>query len=922
MRQAGKKDKCTGIKLYNKDGRIVDHTDCPNKPYGKTKWIKFESKDGEVKLCPACHVKQFVVRNCRHQKGKWAGEPFALIPWQNNLIERAYGAIKDNGERQYRIVYCEIPKKNGKALDLLEALPTPDGWKQLKDIHRGDYLFDERGNKCRVIAESEIWYDRPCYEVTFASGQKIIADKNHEWLTIVQKTYSYDGQRIGKSQLEKLRITEELFYTQKGYGGRGNNHKITSNAQLQLPEIKLPIQPYTLGAWLGDGNNYNASITCAYSDFAILDNIRSDGYNVKEWENAGKNSGQFSIGGNGRTQKARNNSLQSKLRQFNLLKNKHIPLMYLRSSVHQRFELLKGLMDTDGSCDKRGQCEFTSTNRRLAENVVELCRTLGIKVKLHTSRAMLNGKDCGEKYRVFFHTDKDHSCFKLTRKEVRLKNVLNDRSRYQKIINVKKVSSVPVKCIQVNSSSGLFLVGKDMIPTHNSELASALALYGLVADGEIGAEVYSAAGEKEQASLVYYPASQMVRGDEDLAARLKVLDSRKRIIDYKTNSFYQVLSAETYSKHGLNPSTIIFDEIHAQPNRDLWDVLVEGTDIARSQQIILVITTAGIAEDTSIGYEQRKHAQACLLDPDFDKEFLPIIYAGDVNKDLTKKYDWEDPAVWKRCNPSLGYIFELDNLEKHASDVKKNPSRLNNFLRFRLNIWTSQISRYIPMDKWDECLVEFDSEKLLGKKCFGGIDLSSSQDLTAFVLVFPPDEDCDKYIVVPRFYVPEERMVLRSKRDRVPYDVWCQQGYMNKTPGNRVDYSFIRKDVVQASKDYKLKECAFDPWRASESAAILVEEHGIEMIEHRQGMKSMSEPTKHLFEHVVAHELAHDGHPILRWNMDNLSVKTDAEENVKPEKDKSADRIDGTVALIMALGRAITDVSKPSVYKDRGVLMV
>lgn len=481
------------------------------------------------------------------------------------------------------------------------------------------------------------------------------------------------------------------------------------------------------------------------------------------------------------------------------------------------------------------------------------------------------------------------------------------------------------------------------VPKKNgkSELASGIALYGIVGDGEVGAEVYSAAGDRDQASLVYLPAQYMVQSNTKLDRRFKILTAKKRIIDHATNSFYQVLSSEVFTKHGLNPSTIIFDEIHAQPNRDLWDVLTEGTDVARDQQLIFIITTAGIAETTSVGYEIRRKAEKCLVDPEFDPQFLPIIYAADINPETGYKlqprtdkepngYDWEDPDTLRRCNPSLVTesnpegIVTMENLIKARDDAKKEPARLNNFLRFRCNIWTSQVTKYIPMNHWDACNDgEVNIGELKKRKCYGGLDLSTSEDLTAFVLVFPPVSGTNsKYKVIAKFYVPEENMHDRVKRDSVPYDRWIDAGYIIATPGNAIDLSFIRRDIIAAHKMFDIREIAYDPYRATESANILIEKHGINMVEHLQTWKYMSEPTKRLWEHVSGHMLSHGGNPVLRWNADNLAVKVDANENVRPMKDESAERIDGVVALIMALGRAIANVDPSSVYEKRGVLFL
>jgi phage terminase large subunit-like protein len=464
------------------------------------------------------------------------------------------------------------------------------------------------------------------------------------------------------------------------------------------------------------------------------------------------------------------------------------------------------------------------------------------------------------------------------------------------------------------------------IPKKNgkTELGSGLALYGLCADGEHGAEIYSAAGDKEQASLVYYPAEYMVKSNPQLKSRLKVLSSRKRIVYEKTSSFYQVLSAEAFTKHGINPHIVIFDELHAQPNRELWDVLVEGTDTAREQQLIIVLTTAGIYDKNSIGWEQHNYAHQVSKGIIQDDTFLPVLYCLDdeKNEDGQVIEDWEDPEVWKRLNPSLGSIFDLKKIEDHYKQVVNNPLRLNNFLRYRLNKWVNQISQYIPMNVWDTLHEKIDEGNLLKRPCFGAIDLSKSIDLSCFCLLFPPRNDKEKWIVKCNFYCPENAIMKRSKEDKVPYDYWRQAGFITATPGDVIDKNFIKHDVLKAANLYRLHEVAFDPWGAIQLAAELSDEEGINMVEHRQGYKSMSPPTKEALNLTLSRKINHLNNPVLRWCVNNVSVKVDPAENVKPDKEKSRERIDGFVAFVMALGRALVNTEKQSVYKQRGVLFI
>ncbi len=445
------------------------------------------------------------------------------------------------------------------------------------------------------------------------------------------------------------------------------------------------------------------------------------------------------------------------------------------------------------------------------------------------------------------------------------------------------------------------------IPKKNgkSPLSAAIGLYMLCADREAAPEVYIAAADREQAGYVYRYAAGYVKSHELLDKRLKVLDSRKRIINHKNHGFLQVLSAESYTKHGINPSCVIFDELHAQPNDELWNTLTSGTDYARKQQIVFAMSTAGIWDKTSLWWRIREKARQIRDGIVRQDNFLPVLYIADPEKD-----DPEDEKLWKRVNPSLGHIFTLEKIREQFREAKLDPVEYQNFLRFRLNIPVKQISRWMPMAAWDACGEKINPELLKGKKCYGGLDMSTKIDLTSFVLLFPPQEGLDKYVVVPRFYCPEDTIMERSRQDAVHYELWAKEGHLTATPGNVVDEEFILKDIVEASGAYSLQEIGFDPWGATSISNKLFNNHGIPMVEVRQGAKSMSEPAKDILAKVMKGELRHGGHPVLRWCADNLVMVRDANENIRPDKEKATDRIDGMVAMINAWNRVINVVEE------------
>jgi phage terminase large subunit-like protein len=432
-----------------------------------------------------------------------------------------------------------------------------------------------------------------------------------------------------------------------------------------------------------------------------------------------------------------------------------------------------------------------------------------------------------------------------------------------------------------------------MMPRKNgkTELAAALAIYFLLCDGEIGAEVYSAAADRDQAALVFNVAAQMIRNDADLDHMVEIVDSQKRIVHRASGSFYRAISAEAYSKWGFNSSCVVYDELHAAASRELFEVLASSQG-ARQQPMLIAISTAGY-DRHSILWELYAHAKKVLEDPSLDPSFLPIIYEAPIDA------DWTDERVWYQANPALGDFRSLEEMRIACQRAQEIPALENNFRRSYLNQWTENVSRWLALTDWDACHAP-PPRPLEGRRCWLGLDLSSTKDLTALVAVFPDPEGFD---VMAQFFVPHDSLQARVTRDRVPYDLWAKQGHLITTPGNSVDYEYVRRTVQEWGERFDVQEIAVDPWNARDLITRLSEQDGFTCIEMRQGFASLSAPTKALETAVLSRKLRHDGHPVLRWNVANVSVETDAAGNLKPSKKVSTERIDGVVALVMAIDR-------------------
>ena len=454
------------------------------------------------------------------------------------------------------------------------------------------------------------------------------------------------------------------------------------------------------------------------------------------------------------------------------------------------------------------------------------------------------------------------------------------------------------------------------IPKKNgkSELAAAVALYLTCGDGEWAAEVYGCASDRQQASIVFDVAVDMVDQCPALKKRIKPIMSVKRLVYQPTNSYYQVLSAEAYTKHGLNVHGVIFDELHSQPNRELFDVMTKGSGDARTQPLYFLITTAG-NDHNSICYEQHQKADDILNGRKIDPTFYPVIYG------LPDDADWSDEKNWYIANPSLGYTIDIEKVRNAYQSAKENPAEENLFRQLRLDQWTRQLIRWLPMDKWDACAFEVDPEALAGRECYAGLDLSSTSDITALVLTFPPRTEDEKYVILPFCWIPEENLKLRVRRDHVPYDVWAKTGHLETTEGNVIHYNFIEAFIERLGEKYHILEIAYDRWGATQLSQDL-EDMGFTVIPFGQGYKDMSPPTKELMKLVLEQRIAHGGHPVLRWMMDNVVVRQDPAGNIKMDKEKSTEKIDAAVATVMSLDRAIrNEGSKDSIYDTRDLVV-
>lgn len=433
-----------------------------------------------------------------------------------------------------------------------------------------------------------------------------------------------------------------------------------------------------------------------------------------------------------------------------------------------------------------------------------------------------------------------------------------------------------------------------------STMAAGVGNYLLIGDGESGAEVYSAATKRDQAAIVHKEAISMVKKSPELRCRLRINESTGRITYDATGSFYGVLASEAGGAEGLNIHGLIADELHVWKGRAFWDSLRHG-GVARRQPLRFTISTVGILDRSSLGWDQYGYAMRWLEDRVENDEFYAYIRAAD------EKDDPYDPATHAKANPSYGVIIDPQEMVKAAQVARDRPTEKAAFLRYRLNLWVEAMDAFFDMAKWDACDGAVNEDELLGRECFGGLDLASKKDLAAWVLLFTPTDEDPVYRVLARCWCPRGGAEQRSEADGVPYVEWERQGWLTLTDGDRIDYRVIRDQIVADVNRFGITDVGADPWNLEYLRQEVLDDIGaVTFYEFSQQLRTISGPTKELEKIVAEKRLAHGGHPVLRWCAANSQADEDKLENVRISKRKSSDKVDLIIALVMALGRSMT----------------
>lgn len=860
-------------------------------------------------------IRMNFMENCvRLTKSPYYNKPMVLMLWQKAFIEAVYSfKMSETAWRRFKKILLLIARKNTKALALDTRIPTPDGDKTIKDIKAGDFVFNENGKSVKVLETSEIFRNRPCYEITFEDGEKIVCDENHKW-TVQTKGARRRKRYIAKTSRRNSILpplddhscvtlyTHEMIndFKRVRSDGKGTEYKyrVPVPGPVEYPDKKL-FSPYVLGLWLGDGDKNDNRIACGADDLeTLVKEIKAEGINVESIkEFSGKYEVRF-----GKKYAYHKHDVREAFREMGVWKNKHIPEEYFTASIEQRMELLRGLMDTDGMCSKAGQCSFTQKDKKMISDFSRLLSSLGIKHSIKEKYSICNGKKfpC---FQVFFWTTKSFSCFRYKRKHERLKDKLSPRMEYKSIVNIKRVESRDTKCITVDSERGLFLCGNKNTVTHNSETCSALGLSEFCL-GNAGSDIVASSNDDAQASIIYDAIDTM-----RLLVDPESFDTKRNqrfILNKQNNSKIFKLSDRTRNKEGRNIDTAFLDESH-EMTQNIIAKSIEQSQSLKDEPLFFNLTTEGFVVD---GYldEELKKARAVIMREDPDdpaaERLLPWLYTQDSEAEV-----WEgnrENRLWMKSNPTLGIVKKWEYMEEQVALAKKSKADRIFVLSKDFNIKQNSAEAWLNLEDYDYGL-KFDLEDFRGAYALGAVDLAETTDLCALKVLMMKPDDPVKYIY-QHYFIPETKLVENNdKQAGAKYEEWRDKGYLTVCEGNDIDLSIVADHFYMLYTKYNIRlwKCGYDQKFAKDWIKRM-EYYGwmktggeeSELIMVLQNAATLSNAIK-LAEADFKHQLInYNDNDMDKWNYRNAGIKVTGDNGqcliVKMESQK---KIDGAVCL-------------------------
>lgn len=879
----------------------------------------------------------FIVNECCFPEGHLTGKPFIPELWQSAIYANLFCWKKKGTDiRRYKECFIYVPRKNGKELAVDTPIPTPNGFTPIGDLKVGDTVFDKDGKQCKVTFVADRRVPERTYKVTFSSGCEVLAGADHQWHVFSRKTHPRkDGEfeQVGSKDLYEGVWTTDDMLSVGVDSSYGKTFFVEMHSGIECDEKELPIEPYLLGAWLGDGTSSGPYLTVGKQD-------------IHEWtgRKAVKDrNGNFTV---------HLDELKGRLlSKLNLKHNKHIPEGYFTASKSQRLALLQGLMDTDGTISKRGtDLMITQKSNELALQIYRLCYSLGLKASISERICSSQNGTKGTYYTVQFAAGKEeHEVFRYSRKLNRMKQT-RKRGKSNHIVSIEPCDPTEMLCITVDSPSGTYLFGEQYLPTHNTvAFGSIISLLMFFCDSEKRGQLYAAAADVEQASLNFRHTTYMIENNPKLIGRLreKKIYRSSRSFEHTDGTIFKVLSSVADTKHGLSPSFVYIDEVHAHPNSDLIDVLLTGTG-ARRQPLVVYTTTADF-DRPSVCNKLRDKAYAIATDKQWEPEFLPVLYESQIDEDFSKE------PVWKKSNPCYGRAINSDYFERLVRDAKNNPVELNRFLRLHLNIRTKTETAWIPPHIWaygnpdpesplmsvaaikewmsyhpawfnivsdqkfstatsvDVYIGRYQAywswfirqcETLTEEECYAGFDNASVKDIASLNLWFP------RVGVMLHFgWCPAVSIYQRSQEQNLPYNIWWEAGVLNATsPLDTVDENAILSAMLGDEHTTGIfnhfrgcREVCFDRW-GSHHVYTTLKQYGFPARAYPQSFAGMNEPCRRLEALCMDKQFFHGGHPVLEWMVGNVVIVQSRDGQMRPDRSKSTNKIDGIVAGLMAMG--------------------
>ncbi|RTL04466.1 hypothetical protein EKK58_10415, partial [Candidatus Dependentiae bacterium] len=658
-------------------------------------------------------------------------------------------------------------------------------------------------------------------------------------------------------------------------------------------KLDFGCDPYVLGYWIGNGTSRDARITCHEDDFeGIVENFSRRGYSCSTVRRKKGTKGiSFRV-----------KSLQAELKKINQLKNKHIDPKWLCASDEQRLELVKGLMDSDGSVYKSGVCSFSQSNKQIVDLFYKLVCSLGIKATKNLKMISENNNYKATKpHWVVDFTPIGVNVFGLKRKADRILGKRGTHSYCDKryIVDVIPTGEyVPMFCVEVDSADHTYLIGNSYIPTHNSSMASQCGLFFLALDNPAGNQISCFATKQDQARIVLDSARAMAKKNGSFLVKTGTKVLAHKITHKDSNSEMRAMSSESKSLDGLADVLAIMDELHSM-SRALFDVVTSGMS-KRNDSLTLCITTAGDNLD-GVGFSQSAYAKKVALREIEDDQMFSIVYCAEETDDIY------DETTWRKANPNYGVSVDPITFKAKALKAKEVPADEKNFKIKHLNMWVQEYNSFFDTNRWEVGSVpEAKLSDFYGKRCKIGVDIASHIDLTSIGYVFKED---GKYFVFDRSFIPEETV---RKAKSTLYDNCIGQGFLTQTKGEAINQDEIRNILHADSKLFKVDEYLLDPWNAVALIQFL-KLKGLNVSEFRMNVANLSEPTKKFDAAIREGKVFHNGSPLLKWSLGNVVVKYDAADNVFPRKSSEKLKIDPVIALLMAFASWVQeeDVQKP-----------